>query len=96
MHVHIIKALSGLFQVQSQMHAQQGQEVLLSQGKGFGASPTIAAQQGSDTQMGATKEGADITGAVNRTCSSDVSLKLLNLPFDGTLSVCVFLASGYD
>jgi hypothetical protein len=71
------------------MHAQQGQEVLLSQGKVIKASPTIAAQQGSNTQMGATEEGADITGVVNGTWSSDVSLKLLNLLFDGTLSTKV-------
>jgi hypothetical protein len=39
--------------------------------------------------MGAAKEGPDITGAVNRTWSSDVLLELLNLPFDGTLSTKV-------
>jgi hypothetical protein len=46
------------------MHAQQGQEVLLSQRKVIKASLIIAGQQGSDsdTQMGATKEGADIKG----------------------------------
>ena len=32
-HVHISKALPGLFRAQSQMHAQQGWEMLLSQGK---------------------------------------------------------------
>ncbi len=85
-HICIIKALQGLFQAQSQMHAQQGWEVLLNQGKVVKASPTIVAQQVSDMQMGATKEGADITGAINRTWSSDVMLKLLDLPFDGTLS----------
>jgi hypothetical protein len=74
-HVCIIKALPGLFQVQSQMHAQQGWEVLLSQGKVVKASPIIADHQGSDTQMGAIKEGAEITGAVNGTWSSDVLLK---------------------
>ncbi len=42
-HVCIIKAPPGLFQVQSQMHAQQGQEVLLCQGKGVEASLTIMA-----------------------------------------------------
>jgi hypothetical protein len=68
------------------MHAQQGQEMLLGQGKGVEALPAIVAHQGSDTQMGAIEEGADNTGAVNWTWSSDVLLKLLNLPFDGTLS----------
>jgi hypothetical protein len=53
------------------------------------ASPTIGAQQGSNTQMGAIEEGVDITGVENRTWSSDVSLELLNLPFDGTLSTTV-------
>jgi hypothetical protein len=56
-HICIIKAPPGLFQVQSQMHAQQGQEVLLSQRKAIKASLIIVAQQGSDTQMGATKGG---------------------------------------
>ncbi len=68
------------------MHAQQGQEMLLSQGKGAEASPAIAAHQGSATQMGATKEGADNTGAVNRTWLSDVLLELFVLPLDGMLS----------
>ncbi len=86
MRTYIIKALPGLFLVQSQMHAQQGQEMLLSQGKGAKASSTIVAQQGSDTQMGATKDKAVITGVVNGTWSSDVLLELLNLPFNGTLS----------
>ncbi len=50
--------------------------------------------------MGATKKGADITGAENRTWSSDVLLKLLDMPYDGTLSTTVMLrtpfgASGY-
>jgi hypothetical protein len=71
------------------MHAQQGREVPPSQGKVVKASPTIAAQQDSDMQMGATKEGADISGAVNGTWSSDVSLESLDLPFDGTLSTKV-------
>jgi hypothetical protein len=88
-HGCIIKALPGLFSAQSQMHAQQGREVLLSQGKVVKASPKIATQQGSDTQMGATKKGADCTWAVNGTWSSDVLLELLNLPFDGTLSTKV-------
>jgi hypothetical protein len=71
------------------MHAQQGQEVLLSQRKVLKASPTIAAQQGLDTQIGVTKEGVDITGVVNRTWFSDLSLELLDLLFDGTLSTKV-------
>jgi hypothetical protein len=73
------------------MHAQQGQEMLLSQEKGINASPAITAPQGSNTQMGATKEGADNTGAFNGTWSSDVLLKLLDLPFDSTLSTEVIL-----
>jgi hypothetical protein len=48
-HVHIIKALPGLLGAQSQMHAQQGQEMLLSQGKGVKALPAIVAHQGSNT-----------------------------------------------
>ncbi len=73
------------------MHAQQGREMLLIQGKGIKAPPAIVAHQGSDTQMGATEEGVDNTGAVNGTWSSDVLLELLNLPFDGTLSTKVVL-----
>jgi hypothetical protein len=71
------------------MHAQQGQEVLLSQGKVIKNSPTNAAQQGSNMQIGATEEGADITGEVNGTWSSDVLLELLDLLFDGTISTKV-------
>ncbi len=88
-HVHIIKALPRLFQEQSQMHAQQGQDVLLNQRDVVEASLTIAAQQGTNTKMGATKEGVDITGAKNGTWSSDVSLKLLDLLFDGMPSTTV-------
>ncbi len=46
--------------------------------------------------MGATKEGADITGAVDGTWSSDVLLKSLNLPFDVTLSnkIVLWILSG--
>jgi hypothetical protein len=83
-HVCIVKILLGLFWAQSQMHAQQGWEMLLSQGKGVEASPAIVAHQGFNTKMGATKEGADNPGAVNGTQSSDVLLELLDLPFDGT------------
>jgi hypothetical protein len=86
-YVCILKALPGLFRAQSQMHAQQGQEVLPSQIKVLKASLTIVAQQGSDTQIGATKEGVEIKGAVNR--SSDVLLELLDLPLDSTLSTKV-------
>jgi hypothetical protein len=68
------------------MHAQQGQEILLSQKKGVEASPAIVAQQGFDTQLGATEEGADNIGGVNGTWSSDVLLELLNLPFGSMLS----------
>ncbi len=78
--------------MQSQMHAQQSPEMLLSQGKGVKASLAIVAHQGFNTQMGATKEGADKTGAVNGTWSSDVLLKLLDLPFDGILSTEVVLS----
>jgi hypothetical protein len=73
------------------MHAQQGQDVLLNQREVVKASPTVAAQLGTNTQMGATKKGADITGAENGTWSSDVSLKLLDLPYDGTPSTTVIL-----
>jgi hypothetical protein len=50
--------------------------------------------------MGATKKGADITGVENGTCSSDVMLKSLKLPYDGMPSTTVMLmnptgASGY-
>ncbi len=69
----------------------QGQDVLLNQREVVKASLTIAAQQGTDTQMGATKKGTDITGAENGTWSSDVSLELLNLPYDGMPSTMVIL-----
>jgi hypothetical protein len=71
------------------MHAQQGQDVLLNQREVVEASLTIAAQQGTDMQMGATKKGLDITGAENGTWSSDVSLDLLDLPYDGMPSTMV-------
>jgi hypothetical protein len=41
--------------------------------------------------MGGTKEGADNTGVVNGTWSSDVLLELLDLPFDSTVSTEVVL-----
>ncbi len=62
-NIHIIKALPGLFQVQSQMRAQLGQDVLLNQTEVNKAFPTIEVQQGTNMQMGATKKGANITGA---------------------------------
>ncbi len=92
-YVCIIKAPPGLFQVQSQMHAHQGQEVLLNQRKVAKASPRIIAQQGTNMQMGATKKGADITGVENGSWSSDVSLELLELPFDKTPSTMVILST---
>ncbi len=49
------------------MHAQQGWKMLINQGRGVEATLAIVAYQGSDTQMGAPKEGADNTGAVNGT-----------------------------
>ncbi len=99
-HIRIIKALPKLFQAQSQMHAQQGQDVLLNQMEIINASPTIACQQVTNTQMGTTKKRADITGVGNGTWSSDVSLELLDLPYDGTPTTTVMSrtpmgASGY-
>ncbi len=65
------------------------------------ASLAIAAWQGTNTQVGAPKEGADTTGVENRTWVSDVLLVLLNLPYDSTPSTTVTLdtpfgASGYQ
>jgi hypothetical protein len=100
MHVCIIKTVPELFQAQSQMHAQLGQEVLLNQTELANASPTLACQQGSDTQMETTKKGADITGLGNRTWSSDVLLESCDLPYDG-MPTTMFMsripsgASGY-
>jgi hypothetical protein len=99
-HIHIIKALPKLYRVQSQMHPQQTQDVLLNQMEVVNASPAIAAQQGTDMQMGAAEEGADTTGVENGTWSSDVSLSLLNLLYDSTPSTMITLrtpsgASGY-
>ncbi len=73
------------------MHAQQAQNVLLNQMEVVSASPAIAAQQGIDTQMGAAKEGADTTGVENGTWSSDMSLVLLDLLYDGMPSTTVML-----
>jgi hypothetical protein len=82
------------------MHTQEGQDVLLNQMEVVNTSLTIACQQGTDTQMGATKKGADITRAGNGTRSSDVSLESLDLPYDGRPTTTVMLrtpsgASGY-
>ncbi len=64
-HIQIIKAFPGLFWAQSQMHAQQGCEMLISQGRGAKAPHAINAHQGSNMQMGATDKGVNNTGAVN-------------------------------
>jgi hypothetical protein len=90
-HVCIIKALPEMYQAQSQMHLQQAQDVPLNQMEVINDSPAIAAQKGTDTQAGAAEEGADTTGMENGNWSSDVSLVLLNLPYDGTLSPTVRL-----
>jgi hypothetical protein len=83
------------------MHAQQAQDVPLNQMEVVNASPAIVAQQGTNMQMGASKEGADTTGVENGTWSSDVLLVLLDLPYDGRPSTTVTLrtpfgASGYQ
>jgi hypothetical protein len=83
------------------MHAQQAQDVPLNQMEVVNASPAILARQGTNTQVGAPKEGADTTGVENGTWSSDVSLVSLDLPYDGTPSTTVTLdtpfgASGYQ
>jgi hypothetical protein len=73
-HVRIMKALLNLYQAQSQMYAQQAQDVLLNQIKVINNSPAIVSQQGTNTQVGATEEGVDTTGVENGTWSSDVLL----------------------
>jgi hypothetical protein len=83
------------------MHAHQTQDVPLNLMEVINAFPAIAAQQGTDTQIGASEEGAEITGVENGTWSSDVLLMLLDLPYDGTPSTTVnlrtpFGASGYQ
>ncbi len=100
-HVHIIKALPELYQAQSQMHAQQAQDVPLNQMEVVNASPAITARQGTNTQVGAPKEGADTTGVENGTWSSDVLLMSLDLLYDGMPSTTFTLdtpfgASGYQ
>ncbi len=57
--------------------------------------------QGTDTQAGAPKEGANTTWVENGTWSSDVLLVLLDLPYDSTPSTMVMLdtpfgATGYQ
>ncbi len=88
-HVCILKALPDLYQAQSQMHVQQAQDVLLNQMEVINVSPAIAARQGTERQVGAPEEGADTTGVENGTWLSDVSLVLLNLPYDVTPSTKV-------
>jgi hypothetical protein len=65
MHDCIIKALPKLYQAQSQMHAQQTQDIPLNQMEVVNASPAIAAQKFTDTQIRASKAGADTTGVEN-------------------------------
>jgi hypothetical protein len=77
------------------MHAQQAQDVPLNQMEVVNASPAIAAQQCTNTQMGASKEGTDTTGVENGTWSSDVLLVLLDLPYDGTPSTTVTLRTPF-
>jgi hypothetical protein len=88
-HVCIIKALPKLYQAQSQMHAQQAQDVPLNQMEVVNASLVVAAQQGTDTKIGASKEGADTTRVENGSWSSDVLLVLLDLPYGGMPSPIV-------
>jgi hypothetical protein len=66
-HICIIKALPELYQAQLQMHAQQAQDIPLNQMEVVNASLAIAARQGTNTQVGAPKEGADTTGVENGT-----------------------------
>jgi hypothetical protein len=73
------------------MHAQQAQDVPLNQIKVINDSPAIASRQGTNTQVGAPKERVDITGVEIGNWSSDVSLVLLNLPYDGAPSTTVRL-----
>jgi hypothetical protein len=90
-HICMIKALPELYPAQSQMHAQQAQDAPLNQMEVINASLAIAAQQGTDTQVGAPGEGVDTTGVENRTWSSDVLLVSLDLPYVGTPSTTVTL-----
>jgi hypothetical protein len=61
-HICIIKVLTELYQAQSQMHAQQAQDVPLNQMEVVNASLAIAAWQGTNTQVGAPKEGGALQG----------------------------------
>ncbi len=63
------------------MHSRVGQRQLVRRG-GIKALNAVRVQQGSETQMEATKEGADITGAVDGAWSLDVLLKLRDLTYD--------------
>ncbi len=47
------------------MHAQQAQDVPLNQVEVVNVSLAIAARQGTDTPIGAPKEGVDTTGVEN-------------------------------
>jgi hypothetical protein len=53
------------------MHAQQAQDVSLNQMEVINTSLAIAAWQGTDTQLGAPKEGTDTTGVEDGIWSSD-------------------------
>jgi hypothetical protein len=77
------------------MHAQQAQDIPLNQMEVVNASMAIAAWQGTGTQVGAPKKGADTTGMENGIWSSDVLLVLLDLPYDGTPSTTVMLVTPF-
>jgi hypothetical protein len=100
-HIPIIKALPDLYPAQSQMHAQQAQDVPLNKIKVGNSSPAITPRQGTDMQAGAPKEGADTTGVEYRTWASDVLLVLLDLPYESMPFTTVTLdtpfgATGYQ
>jgi hypothetical protein len=88
-HDCIIKALPKVYQAQSQMHAQQAQDVPLNQMEVVNASLAIAARKCTNMQIRASKAGAYTTGVENGTWSSDVLLMPLNLPYDGAPSTTV-------
>ncbi len=101
LHVCIIKALPDLYRTQSQMHAQQTQDVPLNQMEVVNVSLAIAARQDTNMQVGAPEKGADTTRVENGIWTSDVLLVLLNLPYEGTPSTTVTLdnpfgATGYQ
>jgi hypothetical protein len=56
----------------------------VSQRGGIEALNAVRAHQGSDMQMEATKEGSNNTGAMDGAWSLDMSLKFLDLMYDGT------------